>query len=320
MRIPILLWVFALAWGSVCLPVAEAQYPAKPVKLIVPFPPGGASDAAARAVAQSMSASMGQTILVENRPGASGAIAAQAVTSAPADGYTLLWASASMVSLPLIQKSPPFQSLNDLTPVSMVGRLTYCLFVPVSLPAKSLGELIAMLRAKPDALSYASGSLGEFMTTEQFLKASGARAVHVPYKGGAQAMPDLIAGRVQMNFGPFAGGYPFVNDGKLRVLAVLGAQRHVTSPDVPTMTEAGVSGVESPTWQAIFAPPKTPADVVARLAREIEKAVSSPATREQFARQAVVGESSSPAKLAEQVRADAIVWQRFVKEFNIPRE
>ncbi len=309
-----------LAAWSLCLAPAFAQYPSKPVKLVVPFPPGGASDAAARAVAQAMSASMGQAVLVENRPGASGAIAAQGVMTSPPDGYTLLWTSGSMVSLPLVMKSPPYGSLNDMAPVSLVGRLTFCLFVPATLPVKSVAELVAMMRAKPDSLSYASGSLGEYMTAEQFLKSAGARAVQVPYKGGAQAMPDLIAGRLQLNIGPFAGGLPFVKDGKLRMLAVLAANRHPAAPDVPTLDEAGFKGVGSPTWQAIFAPPKTPPDIINRLAKEVEKALSNPVAREQLTRQAVVVEASTPARLADLVREDFPVWQKFIKDYNIPRE
>ncbi len=297
-----------------------AQYPTKPIRIIVPFSAGGASDAAARTLGQALTKSLGQPIVIENRPGAAGSLAAQAVLSAPADGYTLLWASASMVAIPFVQKSSPYQTLNELTAVSVVGRLTYCMFVPQDVPAKTVSEFISYARANPGKLSYATGSLGEFMVTTEFMKAAGIDLVHVPYKGGAQAMPDLISGRVQLNFGPFAGGFPHVKDGKLRMLATLMSKRSPAAPDVPTIAEAGGPAVSSPTWQAVFAPPKTPKDVADKLAREIAKAVKDPGLLEQFDKQAVQAEASTPAGLAAIVTADVDAWRRFVRENNIPQE
>ena len=299
---------------------ALAQYPAKPIRLIIPFSAGGASDTAARALGQVLSKSMGQSVLIENRPGASGSIAAQAVLSAPADGYTLLWASASMVAIPFLQRSAPYQSLAEFTPVTMVGRLTYCLFVPMSVPAKSVGEFISYARANSGKLSFATGSLGELMVTAQFLKSAGITMVQVPYKGGAQAMPDLIAGRVQMNFGPFAGGFPHVKDGKLQMLATLTSQRSPAAPDVPTLTEAGVANVSSPTWQAIFAPPKTPKGIVERISREVALALRDAGLKEHFGRQAVQIEPSTAEGLSATIREDVEMWQRFIRENNIPQE
>ena len=314
---PTLLVAMGLAVAS--LPVF-AQYPAKPIRLIVPFSAGGASDTAARTLGQTLSKSLGQPIVIENRPGAGGSLAAQAVLNAPADGYTLLWASASMVAIPFLQKSAPFQTLNEFAPVSVVGRLTYCMFVPQDVPAKSVGEFIAYARANPGKLSYASGSLGEFMVTAQFMKSVGVSLEQVPYKGGAQAMPDLIAGRVHLNFGPFAGGYPHVRDGKLRMLATLMPKRSPAAPDVPTLTEAGVKNVSSPTWQAIFAPPKTPKNVVDKISREVAMALNDAGLREQFEKQAVQGESSTPDALAAMVTEDVEAWRRFIKDNNVPQE
>ena len=300
--------------------LAMAQYPDRPIRLIVPFSAGGASDAAARALGQVMAKSLGQPVLIENRPGANGSIAAQVVQSAPADGYTLLWASASMVAIPLLQKSAPYQSLNEFVPVSMTCRLTYAVYVNVDVPAKTVGEFIAYARAKPDKFSYATGSLGEYMVTAQLLKSAGIDLVHVPYKGGAAAMPDLIAGRVQLNIGPFAAGLPHVKAGKLRMLATLLPQRSPAAPDVPTLSEAGVLNVTSPTWQAIFAPPKTPKNVADRLAKEVALALRDEKLRAQFEGQAVQGESSTPEALAVIVNEDIITWRRFVRENNIPQE
>jgi tripartite-type tricarboxylate transporter receptor subunit TctC len=299
---------------------AQAQYPAKPIRLIVPFAAGGASDTAARSLGQVLTKSLGQPLVIENRPGAGGAIAAQAVLTAPADGYTLLWGAASMVAIPLLQKSAPFQSFAEFTPISLAGRLTYCVYVHPGVPAKSIGEFIAYARSQPGKLSYATGSLGEYMVTAQLIKSAGLDMVQVPYKGGAQAMPDLIAGRVQLNIGPFAGGFPHVKAGKLRMLATLLPQRSPETADIPTLTEAGVQNVSSPTWQAIFAPPKTPQAIVDRLAGEVMLALRDAELRTQFERQAVRGESSTPGVLAALVAEDTETWRRFIRENNIPQE
>ena len=316
--------LFSMTIATVCLGLAAspalAEYPDKPIRLIVPFSAGGASDTAARVLGQVISKSVGHPVVIENRPGAAGSIAAQAVLSAPADGYTLLWASASMVAIPMLQRSPPFQSLAEFTPVSLIGRLTYCLFVPMTVPVKSVAEFIAYARANPGKLSFATGSLGEFMVTAQFMKFANISMVQVPYKGGAQAMPDLIAGRVQLNFGPFAGGFPHVRDGKLRMLAMLTPQRSPVAAEVPTLVEAGVTNVSSPTWQALFAPPKTPKAVVERLAREVTLALQDAGLRDQYGRQAVQIESSTPESLAATVRQDFETWRQFVRENNIPQE
>jgi tripartite-type tricarboxylate transporter receptor subunit TctC len=306
--------------ATLTAPPAWAAYPDKPVKLVVPFPPGGASDTAARSLSQVLSKSLGQAIVVENKPGASGAIAAQSVLTAPPDGYTLLWSNASMVAIPHLQKAAPFRSFAEFTPVSMVGRLTFCMFVPNSVPATSVAEFIKHARANPGKLSYATGSLGEYMVTAEFLKATGLDLVQVPYKGGAQAMPDLITGRVQLNFGPYAGGYPHVKDGKLRMLALVGTARSPVAPDLPTLAEAGVPNISSPTWQAVFAPPGTPRAVVDRLARDIAAALNDATLREQFQRQAVQPEATTPEGLAKVVLEDTETWKRFIRDHNIPQE
>lgn len=315
--LPTFLMTLALA---VAPDIAFAAYPDKPIRLIVPFPAGGASDTAARSLGQVVSKSLGQPVVIENRPGASGSIAAQAVMSAPADGYTLLWASASMVAIPLLQKSAPFQSLGEFTPISLTGRLTYCVFLNPGVPAKTLAEFVAYARAQPGKLSYATGSLGEYMATAQFMKSAGLDLVQVPYKGGAQAMPDLIAGRVQLNIGPFAGGYPHVKDGKLRMLATLLPKRNPATPEVPTLAEAGVTNVSSPSWQAIFAPPKTPKNIVERVSREIAIALQTAGLRAQFEQQSMQGEASTPEALAALVAEDVQTWRRFIREHNIPQE
>lgn len=307
-------------WWALLPAATAAEYPTRPIRLIVPFAAGGASDTAARTLAQAMQPSLGQRIVVDNRPGANGAIAAQAVLGAPADGHTLLWGVASMVALPLMQRASPFQSLADFTPVSMVGRFAFCIVVHPSIPAKSLAELIVYARANPGKLSYASSTLAEFKSAAQFMKAAGINMVRVPYKGGAQVMPDLVAGRVQVHFGTMSSALTYTGDGRLRMLAVLLPQRSVAAPEVPTLAEAGMPGASVPTWQALLAPPKTPREIVDRIAREVASALQSVELRAQFAQQLLQIEGSTPQALAALIEADAFTWQQFVRDNGITPE
>lgn len=315
------LTAIALALGIALLPIpASAQYPAKAVHLIVPFPAGGPSDTAARTVGQALAKSIGQSIIVDNRPGANGAIAAQAVLTAPPDGYALLWATASMVALPLFQKSRPFESFAEFTPVSMIGRFTFALFVHPNVPAKSVAELITYARGNPGKLSYATGSPGEFMSMAQLMKVGGFDMLRVPYKGGAQAMPDLIAGRVQVYITPIGLGLPYAKDNRLRLLATLLSQRSAAAPEVPTIAEAGMAGVSVPTWQAIVAPPKTPPEIAERLHREIRLVLQDRDVRAQFDRQAFQIEGSTPVALAASIKDEFQAWSQFVRENDITPE
>lgn len=299
---------------------AQPAYPSRPIHLIVPTPPGGTSDAAARLLAQALSKSMGQPFTIENKPGASGAVAAQALMAAPADGHTLMWTLASMSGLASVLKSPPYRSLAELTPVSIVCHLEYAMFIHPDVPATTVAEFVAHARAHPDAISYATGSLGDYMAATKFFKTTGMRGVRVPYRGGSQLMPDLASGRVQLNFGPVSNGLPLAKDGKLRMLAVLQAQRSAVAPSVPTLAELGIAAVTLPTWQALFAPANTPADVVQRLAKEIALALAEPALRAQFAQLAVQADGSTPQRLAEVVARDTQAWRNFVDEYDIPQE
>lgn len=319
MQILIVLISMCVALAPMSMAVA-AEYPTKPIRLVVPFAAGGASDTAARSLAQAMQKSLGQRIVVDNRPGANGAIAAQAVLGAPADGYTLLWSVASMAALPLMQKSPPFQSLAEFTPVSMIGEFAFCMVVHPSVPARSVGELVAYARANPDKLSYASSTLAEYMSATQFMRAAGISMVRVPYKGGSQVMPDLVSGRVQMHIGTLSSALSYTSDGRLRMLAVLLPQRSTAAPDVPTLAEAGMRGIAVPTWQAVVAPPRTPRDIVDRLAREIALALQGPELRAQLAQQWLQIHGSTPQALAARIEADAITWQQFTRDNDIKPE
>jgi tripartite-type tricarboxylate transporter receptor subunit TctC len=299
---------------------ALAAWPEKPVKTVVPFPAGGASDLTARAIGQSLSRQLGQPVLVENRPGASGGVAAQAVMSAPADGYTLLWGSASMVALPSVLRKPPYASMNEMTPVAVVGRLPFCVFVHPSVAATSVQQFKVQARQAPGKLNFAAGSLSEHLAGTQLNAASGAQMQLVPYKGGAQLMPDLAEGRVQVNIGPCSTGMVFVKSGRLRVLATVLPARSKLLPEVPTAAEAGLAELSVPTWQALLAPPRTPAAVVERLAREVDTALKDPETLAQLDRLGVQPESLGPAALAARIAQEAPQWERFARQAGIEPE
>jgi tripartite-type tricarboxylate transporter receptor subunit TctC len=294
--------------------------PDKPVRIVVPFPAGGASDAAARAVGQGLAKSLARPVIVENRPGANGAIAAQAVHAAPPDGNTLLWTAASMVALPALMKSPPFATLAEFTPVGGVGDLPFCLFVNPQVPARTVAELVAHARANPSKLNYGSGSLGEYLAAEQFAKLANLKIERVPYRGGSQLMPDLVAGRLQLNIGPASTGVPHVTSGRLRALAVLTRERSPMLPDVPTATQAGFAGFNVPAWQALLAPPKTPRAVAERLSKAVADALRDAETTSQFERIGMLRAGSTPDELEARIRQDHPLWAGFVREYGIEIE
>jgi tripartite-type tricarboxylate transporter receptor subunit TctC len=299
---------------------AIAEYPAKPVRLVVPFAAGGPTDTVARAVAQQMTRSMGQPVIVENKPGADGAIAAQTVAAAAPDGYTLLFASSSLFALPYSMKPAPFDTLADFAPVSSVARFTFCLYVNPAVPAKTPRELIAYARANPGTLNFATSNMTEHLAAALFMKAAGIDMVRVPYKGAAQAMPDLVAGLVHVNFGPMNAGLPFVRDGRLRLLATLLPERSSQTPDTPTLDEAGVPGVTVQTSQVIVAPAKTPRDIVDRLSREVNLALGNRDVRAQLEKQAIVVEGSTPEGLRTQLEGIDRMWAVFVRENNLVQQ
>lgn len=309
----------AAATGAVFAP-ALLRAQSAPLRVIVPTPAGGPSDSAARALLQVLARSGSRTVVVENRPGAGGALAARALLDSRPDGQTLLWTLASMTGIPLLQKAPPFQSLAGFTPVTTVGRFAFAMFVPAASPVRSVADYVAQSRAAADPPSCAWGTLGEFMAAVQFMKASGGRALYVPYKGGAQLMPDLASGRVQVNFGPLSSGLAQVQAGRLRVLALLAAQRSPLTPETPTLAEAGVVTGPLPTWQALMAPPGTPADVVRGLHREVAAALAEPELKAQLERQALQVDGSAPEVLAALLRSDFEVWQAFVRENAVASE
>ena len=282
---------------------AHAQYPAKPVRVIVPFPAGSATDTITRILANSVGPSLGQPLLVENKAGADGAIAAAEVAKAPADGYTLLMATNSpMSAVPAMKKSPPYDPVADFTPITDVGRYTFFIVVHPSVPARTLDELIGHARANPGQLNYATGNTTGIVSTAYFASLAGIRLVHVPYKGEPQAITDLVAGRVQLMFASSSTSVPQVREGRLRALVTTLAKRSALLPDVPTIAEAGMSQFSLTSWAGLFGPARLPGDVLQRLNREFVAAMGRAEVQEAMEKQAFALSPSSPQRLAEFVR------------------
>lgn len=316
----------AVCASALCLALSPAPLLAqgtssgKPVRLVVPLSPGGPTDFLARTVAQSLSVALGQPVVVDNRPGADGAIAAREVIGSAPDGLTLLFATGGMVAVPLQSKPVTFDWQSELAPVGRIGRVSFCLVVHRDVPAKTVAELVAYARAQPDKLNFSTSTASELMAAAQFMKAAGIQMNRVPYKGGAQAMPDLLAGRIQVMFGPVTLVQPHLKAGAVRVLATLLPARSTALPDVPTMSEAGYADVSVPTWQAIFAPAKTPAPVLARLSTELGIVLARPEIRAEMERRAIFMDQGTPQVLAAAVAHDQTAWVRLISEFKLGAE
>jgi tripartite-type tricarboxylate transporter receptor subunit TctC len=300
---------------------AFAQYPNKPIRLIVGFPPGGSADPTTRILGQALSEQLKQPVVVENRPGADSALAAEQMTRVDADGYTLMFASNSaMTAAVALRKEPRYDPLKDFTPISMVGRATVFFYVHPGVPAKNLQEFVAHAKANPGKLNYGTGNPLSILYHVQLAQATGIEMLHVPYKGEGPLNPDIIAGRVQSSFLSTGSAVSLAKDGKLRPLAVLLKNRSPLLPEVPTIDEAGVPQVTVRQWAGVFGPPKMPREVVERLNKEVNAAVRRPDVIEKLQSYGYSPEGSTPERLLEINRADLELWRKLVKEAGIPLE
>jgi len=305
------------AVALVVLPAA-AQYPNKPIRLIVPFPPAGAADLTARTLAQPLSQALGQTVVVENRPGADGAIAADLVAKAAPDGYTLFFGTnTAMCGVPAMRKAPPYNPLTDFTPVSLVGFFGFFLFTSSTVPAQTLRELIEYARANPGKLNYATGNSTSVLASARLKAQERLDMVEIPYKGDAPATADLVAGRVQLMIATPGTAVPFVKEGRLRALVTLAPARSPLLPDVPTNAEAGMSPLAITPWAGIFGPAKLPNEIVDRVARAVAAVVVQPEVRSQLERYAFDAKSSSPDELGAYLKDQIDVWTRTARDVGI---
>lgn len=295
---------------------ALAQYPKKPISIIVPFAAGGPTDAIARTLGRGLQQSMGQAVVVENKPGAEGQIALQYLHKAAADGYTL-YIGPDPAGLAGTREGLPFDPLT-LTPVANLARATFGLYVSSKVPARSVEELVRYAKAHPDLLNYASSTQTEDMASVHFLKASGTRMVRVPFKGSAQAIPELLAGRVQVYFGPLSPErLAYAKDGRLSILATLSEHRTPFTPEVPTLEEAGYPAPMVSGWNMLVGPPGLPQEIVKPLAEEVSKALARPDVREYFEQTYLTVGRPSPDDAHATVQADYRMWRSFMKEFQV---
>lgn len=301
--------------------VQAAQYPVRPVRFVIPFPVGGPTDGAGRIIGQALSQSLGQTVVIDNRPGADGAIGPEIVAKAPSDGYTILMGtSSSMAAVPAMRKKPPYDPIADFVPITFVGWNSLLLVVNSKLPVKTVTELIEYGRANPGKLNVAAANPPSIFAMAQLKAIANIQTVDVTYKGDAGALPDLLAGRVHVLAAGTNLVLPHVKEGRLRALATFMRTRTKPAPDVPTMAEAGVPRFAVYPWVGLFGPAKTPTDVVNRLSREISAIYKRPEVREQFDKIGFEPESSTPQELTAFVKEQIKVWAAVARDAGIPQQ
>jgi tripartite-type tricarboxylate transporter receptor subunit TctC len=314
----------ALAAGLLA-PLAQAQsWPSKPIRLVVPFPAGGATDLLARAIAQGLGNGLGQPIVVDNRAGAGGTLGSAEAAKAAPDGHTLLMSTSSTHAIaPHLNPNLAYNAEADFTPIALVATAPNIVLVPKDLPVGSVKELIAYAKARPGQLNYATSGNGTIvhLTTEAFKAQAGLFIVHIPYRGTALAIPDLVSGKVQLLFDSVVSGLPHVKDGKLKALAVTSARRSSLLPELPTVAESGLPGFESVTWFGFYGPKGLSPEIANRVAAELQRALARPDLAERLARRgAETVVDAGPEKFAAAVKADSARWAALIRDRRITAE
>ena len=299
-----------------------AQYPSKPIRVILPYAPGGSTTGVTRIYTQKLTEVWGQSVIVDNRPGGNTIIGSEAMVRSPNDGYTLLTVTNTHVINPLLIKTMPYDTLKDFAAISTLTRSDYMIGIHPSVPARNLKELIALAKAKPGSLNSATVGTGtvQHLVHELFCITAGVKITHVPYKGGGPAMTDLIGGQVQMSMNNLVNLAPHVKSGKVRAIAVSGDTRNPLLPDMPTFTEAGLPGYVANNWFGMLAPAGTPKDILEKVAAEIRKAQGSADVKEQLAKQGVDPLASTPAQFEALIRSDMERYAKVIKTANIKVE
>ncbi len=298
----------------------SAKYPSKAIRFIVPFPPGGGNDTIARLVGQQMAVTFGQQVMIDNRPGATGAIGAQLAATAPADGYTIFLANLATHALnPNLTKKPLYDPVRDFDAISLIASSPLLVVVHPSLPVKSVTDLVALAKAKPGAINYASNGTGSssHMAVELFDMMAGTKLTHIPYKGLAPALTDLMSGEVQVMFSSAVAMLPHVKAGRLRAIAMTGSKRSGAIPDVPTVAEAGLKGYETGSWYGVVAPAGTPKYAIDKLGSEIIRITKSPQVTNKLVEEAVIPVGSTPAEFSAHIKSEIARWGKVIKQAKI---
>jgi tripartite-type tricarboxylate transporter receptor subunit TctC len=315
--------LLALIGALVSLSVAAQPYPSRPIRIVVPFAPGGSADFVARLLGQSLAESWGQQVIVDNRPGASGMIGNELVARSTPDGYTLTIGTLGpfAVNQTLFAKVP-YDNVKDFAPITLTGISSHILVAHPSIAVESVNDVIALARAKPGQLAFASSGTGNatHLTFELFKARAGIDIVHVPYKGGGPAMADLLGGQVSFSFASMPSALPFVQAGRLRAIAVTGAQRSPLFPSVPTVAEAALPGFASEDWQGILAPAKTPADIITKLNYEIARVLAGQDVKAKLAAAGFDARTSTPQWFAEFIQSETLKWAKLLKQSGIKAE
>ena len=303
--------------------VASAQkYPDRPIRLIVPFAPGGTSDLLGRVVGAKLGEALGQTVVVDNRGGAGGSLGAALAAQAPADGYTLLVPHVGLAFNETLYPKRPYNAVRDFAPVSKLGETPNSVVVNNNFPVKSIRDLVALAKKQPGRINYGSAGVGSAAHLAMALleHAAGVSFNHIPYKGGGPSMIATTAGQVDFSMPAFPTSVPHIKAGRMRIIAVTGATREPTMPEVPTVAESGVAGYEFGIWFGVFAPAATPKAIVTRLNQEIVKALATPQMRDQLMKVGVNPESSTPEQLGKLLKADVAKWAKVIEAAKIPTE
>ncbi|TXI16138.1 MAG: tripartite tricarboxylate transporter substrate binding protein [Ottowia sp.] len=306
----------ALAAAALCGPAQAQGYPSKPVNIVVPFAPGGATDIMTRLLAERLSKRLGQPVIVENKPGAGTMIASEYVAKAPADGHTVLMAASSLGIAPSLYSKVNYDPVKSFAPISLVASVVHVLEVHPSVPVKSVGELITWLKANPGKANYGSVGAGTstHLESELFNTMAGVKMVHVPYKGSAPALTDLVGGSLQVMFDAWASSGPFVKDGRTRLLAVTTAQRSKILPDVPTVAESGLPGYEAMPWLGLLAPAGTPDAVVKKFHDELMEVLKEQAVQDKFHSLGLDIIGNTPQEFADFIKKDITKWAKVIQE------
>ena len=312
--------IAAISFGA---PLAAQTYPQKPIKIVVPYPAGGTSDILARAIGVKLTESLGQPVIVDNKPGANGNVGADIVAKSPPDGYTLLLADIGALAIsPSVYPALPFDPTKDFAPVTMVAYSPHILVVHPSIPAASVKDVIALAKSKPGKLNFAISGVGgaPHLAGVEFALRTGIDWAYIPYKGGSQAIADVAGGQADVTMNGMLATYPLVQGGKLKLIAVSSGKRMSAIPDVPTIAESGVPGFETGSWQGVIAPAGTPPEIVAKLNAEIIKIVSTPEMRDRLAQQGADVRTNTPAEFGTFIGNEKARWAKVVKDAKVKIE